>query len=408
MRKRTIIIATLAALLVLVLSPMSVLAQGDEDATASAEPPVKDALAIVAPWVAPVGQEISMRVFLRANQEPFEGAGVWALTQENAEALRAEMAALKEDAGLAAEEPDREALMNIYGTFLGRTGTDGRLYHTFEEAGSYVLVAFTAGYIPGFTHIRVKSMLDALVIEAPRKAEVDEKVTITVYQRSTQDPVKDAGVWALTREQAEALKAEMESIRESGDHAAVQAALEEAVNIRGIFLGTTDGSGKVMYAFTEEGGYLLVAIKLGYLPGLRPIAIGTQFKALGIDAPRGAEMDERVTITVFQRGTLDPVKDAGVWALTREQAESLKAEMESIRKTGDHEAVQAALEEAVNIRGIFLGTTNGSGKVMYAFTEPGGYLLVAFKQGYFPGFVPIGIRAPDTADALESQESTQY
>ena len=290
MRKRTVIIATLATLLVLVISPMSVLAQNDEDATVSSQPPVREALAIVAPWVTPVGQEISMRVFLRANQEPFSDAGVWALTQENTEALKVEMAALKEDAGLAAEEPDREALMNSYGTFLGRTGTDGRLYHTFEETGSYVLVAFTAGYAPGFTRIRVKSMLDALVIEAPRKAEVDEKVTITV----------------------------------------------------------------------------------------------------------------------FQRGTLDPVNDAGVWALTREQAESLKAEMESMRETGDHEAVQAALEEAVNIRGIFLGTTNGSGKVMYVFTEPSGYLLVAFKQGYFPGFAPIGIRAPDTVDALESQESTQY
>lgn len=217
-----------------------------------------------------------MRVFLRANQDPFEDAGVWALTQENAEALRSEMATLKEDAALAAEEPDREALMNIYGTFLGRTGTDGRLYHTLEEAGSYVLVAFTAGYLPGFTHIRVRSMPDALVIEAPRKAEVDEKVTITVYQRDTQDPVEDAGVWALTREQVESLKAEMESIRESGDHEAVQAALEEAVNIRGIFLGTTNSSGKVMYAFTEEGGYLLVAFKQGYFPG---------FALIGIRAP---------------------------------------------------------------------------------------------------------------------------
>ena len=273
MRKRTVIIATLVALLVLSLSPMSILAQGNEDATASAKPPVKDALAIVAPWVTPVGQEISMRVFLRANQEPFEGAGVWALTQENAEALKAEMAALRENASLAAEEADHEALMNIYGSFLGRTGTDGRLYYTFEEAGSYVLVAFTAGYIPGFTRVRVKSMLDALVIEAPRKAEVDEKVTITVYQRSTQDPVKDAGVWAFTREQAESLKAEMESIRESGDHEVVQAALEEAVGIRGIFLGTTNGSGKVMYAFTEEGGYLLVACKQGYFHGFTPIGI---------------------------------------------------------------------------------------------------------------------------------------
>lgn len=288
MRKRTTIIATLAVLLVLVLGPMSVLAQSDQDATVSSKPPVKEALAIIAPWVTPVGQEMSIRVFLRANQEPFGGAGVWALTREDAEALKLEMAALREDASFAAEEPDHEALLNSYGTFLGRTGTDGRLYHTFEEAGSYVLVAFSAGYAPGFTRVRVKSLLDALVIEAPGRAEVGERVTITVFQRGTLDPVKDAGVWALTREQAESLKAEMESIRETGDHAAVQAALEEAVSIRGIFLGTTNGSGKVIYAFTEEGGYLLLAFKQGYFSG---------FAHIGIRAPNTADANDVDALT---------------------------------------------------------------------------------------------------------------
>lgn len=273
MKKRTVIIITLAALLALALSSIPVLAQSDEDATTRAKPPVEGALAIVAPWVAPVGQEISMRVFLRANQEPVEAAGVWLLTREKAEALRAEMVALREDASLAAEEQDHEALMNIYGTFLGRTGEDGRLYRTFEEAGGYLLVALKPGYLPGRTGIRVGTLPGALAIDAPRMAEVGERVTITVFQRGTLEPVKDAGVWALTREQAEALKAETESIRGSGDHEAVQAALEEAVNIHGIFLDTTNGSGKVMHAFTEPGGYLLVARKPGYFPGFAPIGI---------------------------------------------------------------------------------------------------------------------------------------
>lgn len=41
---------------------------------------------------------------------------------------------------------------------------------------------------------------DALGIRASRVASVGEKVTITVFQRETRDPIKDAGVWALTRE----------------------------------------------------------------------------------------------------------------------------------------------------------------------------------------------------------------
>ena len=38
-------------------------------------------------------------------------------------------------------------------------------------------------------------------------------------------------------------------------------------------------------------------------------------------------------------------------------------------------------EAMVSIRGIFIGTTNGSGKVTHTFEEEGFYLLVALKQG---------------------------
>ena len=117
----------------------------------------------------------------------------------------------------------------------------------------------------------------------------------------------------------------------------------------------------------------------------------TVCRALAIDAPRKAAVGERVTITVTERGTGDAVKDAGVWALARESAELLKAEMEGIRQSGDVAAVQSALEQSVNIRGIFLGTTNGSGKVKHAFEQAGGYLLVTLKPGYFPAWKPIFI-----------------
>lgn len=116
-------------------------------------------------------------------------------------------------------------------------------------------------------------------------------------------------------------------------------------------------------------------------------------KALGIDAPKRAEVGEKIDITVFERGTQDGVKDARVWALTRENAEAIKAEIASIKQSGDRAALESAVENALNVRGVFLGTTNGAGKVepKPAIDKAGGYLLVAFKRGYFPGFKPIVI-----------------
>jgi hypothetical protein len=185
------------------------------------------------------------------------------------------------------------------------------------------------------------------------------------------------------------MKERLTSVRESGSTAAVDAAIQEILNVHGIFIGTTNGAGKVKYAFEEAGGYLLVAKKNGYFPGWKPIAIGLAPKALAIDAPRKAHVNENVTITVFQRGTEDPVKDAGVWAFTREDAASLKDRVASFRESGDTSEIDAAVEEACNAYGIFLGSTNGAGKVKYAFEEAGGYLLVTWKQGFFPGWKPI-------------------
>jgi hypothetical protein len=113
-----------------------------------------------------------------------------------------------------------------------------------------------------------------LAIDAPWRTRVGEKTTITVYERGSQDPVKDAGVWALSKENVLAIKEEIASLKQSSDRATVEAAVEKALNVRGIFLGKTNGAGKVQYNFERAGGYLLVAFKRGYFPGLRPIVVG--------------------------------------------------------------------------------------------------------------------------------------
>jgi predicted component of type VI protein secretion system len=234
----------------------------------------------------------------------------------------------------------------------------------------------------------------ALGIKAPRVTSPGEEVTIHVFQRGTEEAVKDAGVWALTRENAELLKEELIGLREQGVKPA-DIDFESIVSGYSIyFLGYTNGSGQVKYTFEEPGGYLLVALKDQYRPGMARLCVREIPDALGIEAPRVAPLGEQVTIHVFQRGTEEAVKDAGVWALTRDNAELLKEELVGLREQGvkpadiDFESIVSGLSI------YFLGTTNGSGNVKYTFEEPGGYLLVAVKQNYIPGFSPIKIGTP--------------
>ncbi len=105
-KKWSVIIPVIMAAMLLVLSPASALAQSDDEAGSGPRPFGKGALAIVAPGAAGVNQEISMTVFLRQNQEPFPGAGVWAFTQDEAELLREEIKALRENTDVATEDKD--------------------------------------------------------------------------------------------------------------------------------------------------------------------------------------------------------------------------------------------------------------------------------------------------------------
>lgn len=404
MKKWLVPIAALLALLVFAMGPISALAQSEEEAAPGPKPLWRGSLAIVAPRMAPVGKEISMTVFLRANQEPFEGAGIWALTRDSAEILKEEMAALRAEAGPTAIDGEIEALMNIHGTFLGRTNEDGKLYHTFEEAGGYRLAAVKTGYFPGFTAINVRDMPRALAIESPRQAPVGKEISMTVFQRGTQEPVEDAGVWALSRDKVESLREEFTALREDSSLSAEEKDYEALVSRHGNFLGRTDEAGQLVYAFSEAGGYLLIAVKRGYVPGFAPIGIRPLPEALSIVAPRQALVGDEVTMTVRQRFTEDPVQGAGIWALTRDNIEVLREKLKSMRAGLDMAAAQELdYESLVSIHGTFLGRTDEDGQLGHVFNEAGGYLLITVKRGYFPGFAPIGIRPLPKSDILQER-----
>jgi hypothetical protein len=240
-------------------------------------------------------------------------------------------------------------------------------------------------------------MPKAMAVDAPQKARVNETVTMTVTQRGTGTPVENAGIWAFTKERAEELQAEVNAIRENSDIAAEDIDYEHLADIYGEYLGRTDERGKLDHAFSAEGGYLLLSIKRGYIPGRAGIRIGEPtFKALAIEAPKRARVGDEVTMTVTDRRTTEPVQGAGVWALTRDKMDSLQADLKALKEDTAVAAEDKDYESLMDIYGEFLGWSNGSGQVNHVFNEKGHYLLVTVKPGYFPGWTTIHIiNSPD-------------
>lgn len=249
----------------------------------------------------------------------------------------------------------------------------------------------------------------ALAIEAPRRAAVGEKITIRVTERATGDAVKDAGVWAVTKEVALAIKEKVAPLKGSGDRAAVEAAVESELDLHAIKIGTTNGGGKIVnYAFEKAGGYLLLAWKPGYFPGFRPIRITRPIpKPMTIQAPFRARVGQEVTIKVTERGIGKPVAGAGVWAVPEDAVQGLKDKLAALKQNADAPSAEAAAETELNASGFMIGVTDDAGKVEYAFAKAGGYLLVAWKPGYLPAFRPILIVPAPTATPSTSSAALQ-
>jgi hypothetical protein len=270
MKKWQIIVACLAALLVMVITPLSIMAQGQGEADTAARWRSKGGLAIVAPRVAFVNHEMSLSVFLRYDQEPMAKVAVWAVARENVESLKRAAQTLREKGLANITEQDYQSSLEVTGTLLGRTDDNGKLNHTFTDRGNYVLVAIKAGYIPGFSGLAVR---EGLAITAPRKASPGEEVTITVHQRGTGNPVEQAGVWAVTRDNIQAIKERLQAVREANKGHLWDADWEALLDEHATPLGHTDANGQITHTFNSAGGYLLITAKKGCIPGYAVIAI---------------------------------------------------------------------------------------------------------------------------------------
>ena len=408
MRRKLAITAVALSLAAAVAVPALAMAAAPVPAPAPSVPP-QGSLAIVAPRVAAVGATVQMTVFKASDQTKVAGAQVWAVTPDKLPAVKDRLNKLagqpQEQADVTAGQP-----IDVIAVPLGRTDQNGILTHQFNEAGRRVLVAFKAGFFPDARPITIGAAAGVarLDIQAPERAAVNEKIDVTVVDAATQQGVKDARVWALTKAQAEALKSQLAPGPSQSANETAVASVESQLNVRGIFLGATNGAGKLepQPSFPDAGAYVLVAVKAGYRPAIKGILVGAPAaRGLAIQAPAKARVNEKVSIRVVDKASQNSVKDAGVWALTLGQAQSLKSQLSSAATEADR---TAQLQAALNAQGIFLGTTNGDGKIepQPSFSAAGRYVLVAFKRGSGAGLKGIVVINAQT-DTGKPQLSTK-
>lgn len=395
-RRFTFLSAILMATVLSVTSVVPLFADASDTDTPTAD---IDGLAIIAPIKAEAEETVTMTVLQRSDATAVGEANVWAVSRDNIATVEEEINAITANGSIAdLANTDISSILSVHAEYLGSTDANGKLSAVFPEQGIYALVAIKTGYIPGRTHINIGTFLRRLTVSAPDRVDPEEVFTINVSQSGTTTPADNANVWALTRENAEALQTEATAIAEENGTPLTDTEWESLISISGIYLGSTDADGNLQTAFTEEGGYLIIAVKSGFIPGRKGVMVKEIKPTLAISAWRWATTGEEVTMTVTNANEGTAVENASVWALTLEEAEALKAELEAMQES-DADTSSVDWESMVSLHGELLGITDGNGELTHAFINDGIYVLVTVKADYLPGRTAIRILEPRTDSA---------
>lgn len=274
MKKWKLFLTSVAALLLMVVTPLSALAATPTDAptptpTPVARPVLRGALAMVAPHVVTAGHQMSLTVLVRSNQEAANGVGIWAIPQANIAAARAAIKTLRQTAGAGATEQDYRTILDANGTLLGRTNDNGRLYHVFDNPARLVLVAVKAQYAPDFSALAVKQVL---AVSTPKRALAGATVTVTVHEKGAADPVSGASVWAIPQANAPAVRAQLAQTITANKGNLPNVDWDTVLAGLTTSLGKTDASGHVTRSFTA-GRYVIIATKKGSVPAYTQINV---------------------------------------------------------------------------------------------------------------------------------------
>ncbi len=362
----TKVVGVVLALVIAVAGMGTAFAQ-EEVKEVQAEPLVK-VLAVKAPNVVEVGDEVTIAVTERHSSTPFEGAYVYALSRP------VPATAASVSAGVL------DCPESYHCEFLGTSNAHGEVTHRFSNPGRLLISATKDGYGPGLCKLIVKpNVMKGMKIEAPARAEVEQPVDIKVIDRNDGTPVPEADIWAIgwpfrvsTDEGAPAIEDAKRMLEElkAGDSTVLHQLGAE-------YLGQTADDGVLIHAFGETGSYWLIATKSEYRPAMDRITI-VHNNALRIRAPRVAQPGDDVVFQVLTRGLGDPVKDASLYAV------KLPCEGLDSMTPPYTDADSSVLENLATDCGHYLGDTDENGTLTHAFEEEGRYCVLALKDGYVP------------------------
>ena len=366
--KKTILIILSLVLSLAIMLPGATAVMADSEENIEPAPTVKAALMIRAPSIAEVGQPVTITVFARYSHQPVAEAEVYALKTDK-------IAITADKMNYTTNTEDNIALLDEEGIFLGETNNEGNVTCKFADSNRYMLIAFKNGYVPGFSRITITlSATKGLYIKVPASAEVKNPVTMTVFERSSHEPVANAAVYArkignidlpkpavasifskivgVAKPRTDNMTSTDTKILKAGPmkFQTVEIAYEsqdiEEFQKNGIFLGYTNDQGELVYTFNETGHYVLAATKEEYAPGFARINITpADQKALGIKAPARAEVSQPVTIAVLERHPSQPVEKAEVYALRLADAISAVPQEKPTITTNKPETPVAVPEE---------------------------------------------------------------
>jgi len=254
----------------------------------------------------------------------------------------------------------------------------------------------------------------ALMIKVDNPVVEGQPVTITVFSRHSHETIAGAPVYAIKTgnrigpagtDNYTTLIGEVEALTESD----------------GILLGTSGSDGKLSATISEAGRYLLVATKDGYIPGFARLQVkqineNGQKLRLILQAPTSTPAGQQVTIKVtggssgqaVDNVTVSAIKTGGILKPVVKPspipAENSTATQMVISQQApimiDTEQ-EDALAGRLGKREIVLGNSNSAGEVVYTFTDPGTYMLLARKSGYLPGARRINIQSDTALKSLE-------
>ena len=358
-------------------------------------------LVINAPEVAQVGDEVAFTVTERHTLGPVEGAhlyaiGSWAVetnlqpvavtpqgvvsasaqsgvptnsTGKLTDVLRRTDQAEDGSSLEAVVEAEVYGSVNRLGVFLGETDEDGKLTHAFHRAGQYIIVAVKKDYVSARTKLEVEGeSVHALGINGPEQVLVGDDATFKVFDRSAQEPVQGAGVYAFPPH-----------LREVDISFDDDLSPEILAKWGGIFLGRTDENGKITHESKRAGVYLVLAVKNGYTPGLTKLLVRPKpVKALAIKSPSEAEVGEEVPFVVYDRSNGEAVSGAPMYAFPS----NLSVILDELREEPTDDLL-------ARWQGVFMGRTDDDGELTHTFRRAGIYVVVAVKKDYVPGVTKL-------------------